>query len=76
MAGSLLREARRRAHLSQVELARRAGVAQSVVSAYESGTRQPSLPTLTRLVAATGLDLDVRVRRSRSPLTRLTGPLS
>ena len=75
MAGSLLREARRRAHISQVELARRAGVTQSVVSAYESGTRQPSLPTLARLVTATGLDLDVRVRRSPSPLTRLTGPL-
>ena len=75
VAGSLLREARRRAHLSQVELARRAGVTQSVVSAYESGTRQPSLPTLARLVSATGLDLDVRVCRSRSRLTRLTGPL-
>jgi uncharacterized protein len=75
MAGSLLREARRRAHLSQVELARRAGITQSVVSAYESGTRQPSLPTLARLVTATGLDLDVRVRRSPSRLTRLTGPL-
>ena len=75
LAGSLLREARRRAHLSQVELARRAGITQSVVSAYESGSRQPSLPTLARLVAATGLDLDVRVRRSRTPLTRLTGPL-
>jgi uncharacterized protein len=75
MAGSLLREARRRAHLSQVELARRAGITQSVVSAYESGSRQPSLPTLARLVTATGLDLDVRVRRSRSPLSRLSGPL-
>jgi uncharacterized protein len=75
MAGALLREARRRARLSQVELARRAGVAQSVVSAYESGSRQPSLPTLARLVTASGLDLDVRVRRSPSPLSRLTGPL-
>jgi uncharacterized protein len=75
MAGALLREARRRARLSQVELARRAGVAQSVVSAYESGSRQPSLPTLARLVTASGLDLDVRVRRSPSPLRRLTGPL-
>jgi uncharacterized protein len=75
MAGSLLREARRRAHLSQVELAGRAGITQSVVSAYESGSRQPSLPTLARLVTATGLDLDVRVRRSRSPLSRLNGPL-
>lgn len=75
MASSLLREARRRAHLSQVELARRAGVTQSVVSAYESGSRQPSLSTLARLITATGLDLDVRVRRPPSPLTRLTGPL-
>lgn len=74
-AGAVLREARRRADLSQVELARRAGTTQSVVSAYESGTRQPSLPTLSRLVAATGWDLDVRVRRRRSPLSRLNGPL-
>ena len=44
MSGSLLREARRKAGLSQVELGRRAGVTQSVVSAYESGARQPSVP--------------------------------
>lgn len=75
MAGLLLRDARRRAHLSQVALARRAGVAQSVVSAYESGARQPSLPTLVRLVAATGMDLDLRVRRPPSSLSRLSGPL-
>jgi uncharacterized protein len=75
MAAALLREARRRAHLSQVELARRAGITQSVVSAYESGSRQPSLATLAKLVTATGLDLDVRVRRSRSRLSRLSGPL-
>jgi predicted nucleotidyltransferase/DNA-binding XRE family transcriptional regulator len=61
-AGTLLREARTRARLSQTDLARRAGVAQSVVSAYEAGHRQPSLRTLQRLVAATGgrlvLDLE------------------
>ncbi|MPZ61208.1 MAG: helix-turn-helix domain-containing protein [Propionibacteriales bacterium] len=71
----MLREARRRARLSQVELARRARVTQSVVSAYESGTRQPSLPTLMRLVRATGLELDIGVRRPRSGLHRLSGPL-
>lgn len=60
-AAVLLREARRRAGVSQVELGRRAGVTQSVVSAYESGKRQPSVPTLARLVAATGLELDMRV---------------
>ena len=42
MTGELLREARRRAGLSQSELAARAGVAQSVVSEYEADKRQPA----------------------------------
>ena len=73
-AGTLLRDARHRADLSQVELARRAGVTQSVVSAYESGARQPSVPMLERLVAATGFDLELRVgprqATRRGPLAR------
>lgn len=55
--GGLLRDARTRARLSQTDLARRAGVAQSVISAYEAGHRDPGLRTLTRLVEATGHDL-------------------
>jgi predicted nucleotidyltransferase/DNA-binding XRE family transcriptional regulator len=70
-----LHEARQRAGLSQTELARRAAVTQSVISAYESGARQPSLPVLERLVAATGLELELRVRKAPSPLARLTGPM-
>jgi len=62
-SGALLREARRRAGLSQAELAVRAGVAQSVISVYESGRRQPALPTLAALIKATGFDLDVRLRQ-------------
>jgi hypothetical protein len=62
IAAGVLRDARLRAHLSQTELARRAGVSQSVISAYESGHREPSLATLTRMVTATGhtikLDLE------------------
>lgn len=65
-AEAVLREARRQAGLSQVELARRAGVTQSVISAYESGARQPSVPTLDRLVAAAGFDLELVARRSRA----------
>lgn len=61
-AGLIVRDARRRAGMSQIELGRRAGVTQSVVSAYESGRRQPSLPTLERLVRAAGLELDMAVR--------------
>ncbi|MGH3342469.1 MAG: helix-turn-helix domain-containing protein [Carbonactinosporaceae bacterium] len=74
-AASLLREARRRARLSQAHVARRANVSQSVISAYESGSRQPSLATLVKLIEATGCTLEVDVRRPRSRLQRLTGPV-
>ncbi|MGH3548571.1 MAG: helix-turn-helix domain-containing protein [Pseudonocardiaceae bacterium] len=53
----MIREARRRARLSQTDLARRAGVAQSVISAYESDRREPGLRTLTKLIEATGHQL-------------------
>jgi uncharacterized protein len=74
-SGGLLKEAREKARLSQAELARRAGTTQSVISAYESGHRQPALSTLAALVAATGLELDVRVRAPQRGLDRLTGPV-
>ncbi len=73
-SGALLREARIRAGLSQAELARRSGVAQSVISVYESGRRQPALPMLAALVASAGSDLFVEVREAAA-LDRLTGPL-
>jgi transcriptional regulator with XRE-family HTH domain len=72
-AGAVILEARRRAGLSQAELGRRARVTQSVVSAYESGARQPSLPMLTRLVEAAGLRLSLRVQRPVSPPRPLSG---
>lgn len=67
--GELLREARRRAGLSQSELAARAGVTQSVVSEYEADKRQPAVPTLARLVAATGHELTLGLER-RDPAVR------
>jgi predicted nucleotidyltransferase/DNA-binding XRE family transcriptional regulator len=60
----LLSEARSRAGLSQSELARRAGVPQSVISEYEAGKRQPALPTLSKLIAATGHELAVELVRT------------
>ena len=74
-AGALLRQARRDAGLSQVALAARAGVTQSVISAYESGHRQPSLPTLSALVEAAGYELVAEVRRQPRRLDRLSGPV-
>ena len=72
---ALLREARHRAGLTQTQLAARAGVTQSVISAYESAHRQPALSTLAALIDATGYVLDVRLLRQPTGLTRLTGPL-
>ena len=64
--------------MSQTELAGRAGVAQSVISAYESDRREPGLPTLRKLIHATGRDLrieldavsDLRLGLPDSPLGR------
>ena len=61
-AGAVLRDARLRARLSQTDLARRASVAQSVISAYESDRRDPGLRTLTKLIEATGHRLALELR--------------
>lgn len=74
-AGGLLRRARIGAGLSQAELAVKAGVAQSVISAYEAGRRQPALPTLARLIEATGYDLVVDIQWQPPELSRLCGPV-
>jgi uncharacterized protein len=74
-AATLLRQARQRAGLSQVELAARAGVTQSVISSYESGHRQPSVPTLAALIEATGFELETVIRRQPRRLKTLSGPV-
>ena len=61
IAWALLQEARRRAGLTQAELARRAGVPQSTVAKIERGRRDPSLSTLERLVRAAGFELRIQL---------------
>ena len=61
-AGVALRDARIAASLSQAALAERAGTSQATISAYENGTKQPSVATLSRLLAATGSRLTVARR--------------
>lgn len=72
-AGQVLKDARRRAALSQGELARRAGVAQSMISAYENGAREPTLPTLRRLLSAAGFGLALALEPE--PTDPLSGPV-
>jgi predicted nucleotidyltransferase/DNA-binding XRE family transcriptional regulator len=74
-AGALLRRARKRAGLSQAELAARTGATQSVISAYESGRRQPAIPALAALVDAAGYDLALGLRRQPGRMSRLSGPV-
>lgn len=57
LAGALLLSARTRLGLSQTAFAELLGIAQPTLSAYESGRRQPTLPTLLRLLGRAGLDL-------------------
>ncbi|MEX2194261.1 MAG: helix-turn-helix transcriptional regulator [Thermoleophilaceae bacterium] len=68
-----LRRARRRAGLSQRELAARAGTSQATISAYESGRKRPSILVLERLLRTSGAELrvvDAPGRRSVADLER------
>lgn len=57
IAGALLVSARVRHGLSQTAFADLLGIAQPTLSAYESGRRQPTVPTLLRLLGRAGLEL-------------------
>jgi transcriptional regulator with XRE-family HTH domain len=57
-AGRVLRQARRRAGLTQRDLAGKAGVPQSQVAKIESGTIVPRVDTLDRLLEACGEGLE------------------
>jgi len=59
MGNDLVREARRRAGLTQRELAEKAGTTQSAIARLEGGRTAPSFETVLSLVRACGLDLDV-----------------
>jgi DNA-binding transcriptional regulator YiaG len=56
MVGAALAVARRRANLTQVELARRLGKPQSVMSAYEAGKRRVDVVELLLIVRSLGAD--------------------
>ena len=74
-AAEVIREARKRAGMTQVELARRSGIAQNVISDYERGKREPSFGAVDVLLEAAGLTIEYvplseleRVRRRRDEI--------
>lgn len=60
-AAELLRTARLQAGMSQSAVAQLARTSQSAIATYEAGNREPSLPVLQRLLAATGHQLSLSV---------------
>lgn len=71
----LIRDARREAGITQLELARRAGTTQPAVAAYETGARAPNVATLQRLLGACEHDLELvarpRTRRGAASLEQV-----
>lgn len=59
--GDLIREARRRAGLTQQELASSAGTAQPGIARWESGRTAVSFDDVMRLVRLCGLDLELHI---------------
>lgn len=74
-AAELIRDARKRAALTQAQLAARSGIAQNVISDYERGKREPSFGAVDALMDAAGLTIEYsplseldRVRRRRDEI--------
>jgi transcriptional regulator with XRE-family HTH domain len=69
--GSVLRQARRAAGMTQSEVAARSATSKNAVSMYETGAREPGAATFLRLLQATGSHLcverfsDEQLRRGR-----------
>jgi transcriptional regulator with XRE-family HTH domain len=60
LSADLIREARLRSGLTQAELGRRVGRAQSSIARWERGAVTPSFETLRELIRACGLELTFR----------------
>ncbi|KEP42275.1 hypothetical protein LAUMK4_05701 [Mycobacterium persicum] len=60
-AGNILRIARAKTGLTQRQLAAKAGVPYSTIAKIESGVRQPTHPTLAKILAAVDLALSTRL---------------
>ena len=61
----MLRELRIKRGISQNELARRAGVKQSVISYIENGrTKHPRIDTLTAIAAVLGVSVEKLVKKA------------
>lgn len=58
MSGRMVREARRRAGLTQRQLSEKAGISQETIARIERGRVDPRVQTLDRLLGACGYGLE------------------
>lgn len=58
---ALIIEARRRAGLTQAELARRLGTHQPVIARWETGRTNPDFVTVQRAIRAAGFEMSVAI---------------
>lgn len=61
IGGELVREARKRAGMTQAQLAERAGTTQSAIARLESGRTSPSFEQVERLMRLCGFQLIVEL---------------
>ena len=59
LGNDLVREARKRAGLTQRQVAEKAGTTQSAIARLESGRTRPAFDDVLRLVRLCGFDLDI-----------------
>ncbi|HYJ59847.1 MAG TPA: helix-turn-helix transcriptional regulator [Actinomycetota bacterium] len=59
--GTLIREARRRAGLTQAELGARLGTTQSAIARLEAGATEPAFERVIEAIRACGLELEPRL---------------
>ena len=76
MVGSAVRAARRRAGLSQVELARRAGTSQPSIARLERGLVSPTVISLDRIARALGAELVIDFEAPRADAAQRPAPTS
>jgi len=71
IGGRIIREARRRAGISQTELANRLATSQSVIGRWETGRRTPSIESVAAATRACNLDLHLGLANRDADHNRL-----
>ena len=71
-SSDLIRRARRKAGLSQRQLAARAETSHATLAAYETGAKVPRVDTLDRILQAAGYvpEVELRARADATPADR------